>query len=765
MRFYNKVRSIITLAGVLVSSIALSSELPKYSVYDTPSRMVLSDKGDKIAVLEGKRRISVFSTKNGKRISIIKLPSSTNDLTFSPSGHRLMTGDDDNTRKIWNANNGKLINTLKGQKGDVNSVDYSPNGKRAAAASEDRTIRVWDPIVVKGIRTIKTKERPKDIRFLNNNRDILVSTYNGLEIWNTSTGKKLASFGNTPGYRRISLNRSATVVLATPEGRMDENIEVWDLKTKKQLHLLKGHRYQVDQMLFSKDEKSIVSVSHDDTVKVWDAMTGANLHTIKNQAGTPHTLVMDNNPQHFWIGDKRTVKKIELASLDMSFRNQFVKEKNKSDSAETAFATYKKYQGRLLYPKNLRANKSLLDFAFQSERKSAVESQSYKNMFQVFSKYKPEYSSTEDEKTLGELYRTAMKTNFSQVMETESAEKMLETYKSYAKLNYKGKESEALKQFFKQALNWTLAQPDMTKQSRVEMYNQWVSEIPLLHSDVTVDSLREFANVDIRHVFKEGKIGKRYVPMLSHSTSNTKTRYINGNPINETTYDSYTSGGHSESRYGYTSVYQMFNESDGYYLVDLEVNATSSFTNYKTGKSWGGDEYKTSESKENRISQTTQYLLRPKAQVKDQLIVGEKIPKDFHLKVGRVKLLDKKWVTGLDQALKGNKLKQTQEYMQLDDAYNWLPELGSVFAGKAFRKITSDVSTGERFDKDFQSEVNVQFNNNNEVAVLVTYDTNFDSESHSIKVPAGQSVTQKVMAKGTSKKNLKLDLLMIEPVR
>jgi WD40 repeat protein len=49
------------------------------------------------------------------------------------------------TIHIWNAETGDLMaGPLEGHSNLVNSVIYSPDGKHIVSGSEDRTIRVWN---------------------------------------------------------------------------------------------------------------------------------------------------------------------------------------------------------------------------------------------------------------------------------------------------------------------------------------------------------------------------------------------------------------------------------------------------------------------------------------------------------------------------------------------------------------------------------------------------------------------------------------------
>src|SRR5581483_11048692 len=51
----------------------------------------------------------------------------------------------DGTVRLWDAEGGADLRTLRGHTGEVWALAWSPDGTRLASGSLDRTVKLWDP--------------------------------------------------------------------------------------------------------------------------------------------------------------------------------------------------------------------------------------------------------------------------------------------------------------------------------------------------------------------------------------------------------------------------------------------------------------------------------------------------------------------------------------------------------------------------------------------------------------------------------------------
>lgn len=65
-------------------------------------------------------------------------------MSFSPDCKRIASGSDNGTVKVWDAQTGQEVLSLKGHTGNVLRVCFSPDGQRLACACSNGKVVVYD---------------------------------------------------------------------------------------------------------------------------------------------------------------------------------------------------------------------------------------------------------------------------------------------------------------------------------------------------------------------------------------------------------------------------------------------------------------------------------------------------------------------------------------------------------------------------------------------------------------------------------------------
>ncbi|HEU4561293.1 MAG TPA: NB-ARC domain-containing protein [Longimicrobium sp.] len=151
-------------------------------------------------------------------------------------GHRIVSGSNDGTLKVWHLETGKEEFTLAGHTRGIIAVAVTPDGRRAVSVSEDM-----------------------------------------LKVWNLETGEEERTLA---GHER-----GVIAVALTPDGRRvisaswDDTLKVWNLETGEEEHTLAGHTHWVRAVAVTMDGRRAISASKDGTLKVWDLESGCTLVT------------------------------------------------------------------------------------------------------------------------------------------------------------------------------------------------------------------------------------------------------------------------------------------------------------------------------------------------------------------------------------------------------------------------------------------------------------------------------------------------------
>jgi WD40 repeat protein len=117
---------------------------------DWTVRLWDADKGEEVGTLirHGAKSVNAVRVPDAEKEEVLSRDELSirwlRSVRFSPDGKRLATASADGTVRLWNADNGQEVLTLRAHTDPVNDVCFSPDGTRLASASDDGTVRLWD---------------------------------------------------------------------------------------------------------------------------------------------------------------------------------------------------------------------------------------------------------------------------------------------------------------------------------------------------------------------------------------------------------------------------------------------------------------------------------------------------------------------------------------------------------------------------------------------------------------------------------------------
>ena len=201
-------------------------------------------------------------------------------VAFSPDGKRIVSGSDDKTVQVWDADTGQPIGQpLTGHTDAVSSVAFSPDGKRIVSGSDDNTRA-----------GVGRRHRPADRRAADRphrrgdrvwrsaptaSASSPAATTRRVRVWDADTGQPVGAAADRPHGRGVQRGVQPRRQAHRLRQRRQDGAGVGRRhRPTRSAQPLTGHTDTVSSVAFSPDGKRIVSGSVDNTVRVWDADTG-----------------------------------------------------------------------------------------------------------------------------------------------------------------------------------------------------------------------------------------------------------------------------------------------------------------------------------------------------------------------------------------------------------------------------------------------------------------------------------------------------------
>lgn len=236
--------------------------------------------------MQGYRRVQNWSRGKYKATPLAGHKEIVWSVLFD--GDRIVSGSEDMSIKIWEAESGMCLNTLKGHKNGV--ICLSNWGDRVVSGSADGTIRVWDQESGQCMRTINTYSSVWSLQILGD-KVFCGCVDTSLRVFDLNTGQALNTFrGHTAPVRSLQVVEAygEPVIIS---GSYDRTIRMWDLNGRT-LNTIRAHTHKVNCLQFH--DNVLVSGSHDTLVKVWD-MSGRCMHTLQGHDNMIHCLQFNGN--------------------------------------------------------------------------------------------------------------------------------------------------------------------------------------------------------------------------------------------------------------------------------------------------------------------------------------------------------------------------------------------------------------------------------------------------------------------------------------
>src|SRR5262249_8167908 len=226
--------------------------------------------------------VRVWDVSSGTQISRLDNTGRSAALALSPDAKRILTGNDDRTgdvrnaermrtAKLWDAETGKLIKLLSGHKYEITVVAFSPDNKWLFTGDANGRGTLWNADSLEEVWRLQshTGKLTAAVFLADGSRLLTASNDKTVAQWDLATGKELVPLilKHPEGVSSLALLPGTRQALTSCG---DKSVRLWDIDKAQVIGTLPVDE-ATNAVAVSADGRNALTVNSEErTVRLWD---------------------------------------------------------------------------------------------------------------------------------------------------------------------------------------------------------------------------------------------------------------------------------------------------------------------------------------------------------------------------------------------------------------------------------------------------------------------------------------------------------------
>ncbi|MGB0563903.1 MAG: hypothetical protein ACPGVO_19200, partial [Spirulinaceae cyanobacterium] len=182
-------------------------------------------------------------------------------LTLSPDGQVLLTGAAESNIKLWDAQNGTLLDTLSDHSMGVNGLAISPDGQTVVSSAARSNLKLWDYMTGELQGPLNDESfGVTAVALTPDGQTVLTSSHeSNIRFWDRATGELLGPLNiQSLGVTSLVISPDGQAAISGDEQGM---LTITSLATGEPIRTIKAHEQPISALAVSPDGWYIVTAS------------------------------------------------------------------------------------------------------------------------------------------------------------------------------------------------------------------------------------------------------------------------------------------------------------------------------------------------------------------------------------------------------------------------------------------------------------------------------------------------------------------------